>query len=141
MYPDAWIRYLYEFHVTRDYFECHEQLEEFWKATAMSDPLLAAFIQVAVGQYHLRRGNKRGARKMWEGALDCFQTRETTRFGIDIVRLTADLHRWIAQLEAEHLYSDPVLPFTDVELRNQIVALAEKKVAHLATLQICLIWN
>ncbi|MCD2486520.1 DUF309 domain-containing protein, partial [Staphylococcus aureus] len=31
MYPKAYIDYLVEFHATRDYFECHEILEEYWK--------------------------------------------------------------------------------------------------------------
>ena len=37
-YPEAFISYLIEFHATRDYFECHELLEEYWKAHP-GDPL------------------------------------------------------------------------------------------------------
>lgn len=33
MYPEAYIEYLAEFHGSRDYFECHELLEEHWKKT------------------------------------------------------------------------------------------------------------
>lgn len=31
MYPEAYVAFLHEFHTTRDYFECHEILEEYWK--------------------------------------------------------------------------------------------------------------
>ncbi len=31
VYPEAYVAFLHEFHTTRDYFECHEILEEYWK--------------------------------------------------------------------------------------------------------------
>lgn len=31
MYPPEYIEFLYHFHCDRDYFECHEILEELWK--------------------------------------------------------------------------------------------------------------
>ncbi len=31
MYPNAYLDYLVYFHGHRDYFECHEVLEEYWK--------------------------------------------------------------------------------------------------------------
>lgn len=31
MYREQFLEYLYEFHYTRDYFECHEVLEDFGK--------------------------------------------------------------------------------------------------------------
>ena len=31
VYPEAYIEYLMYFHGNRDYFECHEVLEEYWK--------------------------------------------------------------------------------------------------------------
>lgn len=31
LYPTAYIKYLFHFHTDRDYFECHELLEEHWK--------------------------------------------------------------------------------------------------------------
>lgn len=69
-YPDAYIRYLAEFHGTRDYFECHEILEEYWKEHPGDEQaqLWHGLIQIAVGQYHLRRGNREGARKMLRSA-------------------------------------------------------------------------
>lgn len=49
-YPQAYIEYLEYYHGARDYFECHEVLEEYWKENP-SSPLSAAWvglIQLAV---------------------------------------------------------------------------------------------
>ncbi|MBM4762175.1 DUF309 domain-containing protein [Bacillus sp. B15-48] len=63
MIPKAFIQYLVHFHGDRDYFECHEILEEYWKE---SDPrnkesILVGFILLAVSVYHHRRNNFSGA--------------------------------------------------------------------------------
>ncbi|WP_337101444.1 DUF309 domain-containing protein [Paenibacillus sp. YIM B09110] len=66
--PDSYVSYLVEFHATRDYFECHELLEEYWKEhpnDGMS-AIWVGLIQLAVGLYHERRGNRKGALMMLE---------------------------------------------------------------------------
>ncbi|KHF38861.1 DUF309 domain-containing protein [Halalkalibacter okhensis] len=72
MYPTAYLDYLIYFHVERDYFECHEVLEEYWKE---HDPKnrsshWVGLIQVAVGLYHHRRGNINGASRMYDKAIN-----------------------------------------------------------------------
>lgn len=59
----AFQQFLYEFHVTRDYFECHEILEDLWKELAprQKHHELVGFILLATGMYHWRRGNQQGA--------------------------------------------------------------------------------
>jgi predicted metal-dependent hydrolase len=71
MYPSAYLDYLIYFHVERDYFECHEVLEEYWKE---HDPKnrtshWVGLIQIAVGLYHHRRGNLNGASRMYDKAI------------------------------------------------------------------------
>ncbi|MBM7693171.1 putative metal-dependent hydrolase [Peribacillus deserti] len=63
--PNAFISYLLEFHCTRDYFECHEILEEYWKEEPSNrrNPVWVGFIQLAVSLYHYRRKNMNGAAK------------------------------------------------------------------------------
>ena len=65
-YPEPYVTYLFHFHVERDYFECHEVLEEYWKQTIGSEhsQIWHGLIQVAVALYHERRGNRKGAMKM-----------------------------------------------------------------------------
>ncbi len=75
MYPKAYIDYLVEFHATRDYFECHEILEEFWK----EDPpkkrkrYWVGFIQLAVALYHHRRQNTAGAKRLMANSIRILQ--------------------------------------------------------------------
>lgn len=64
MYPQAYLDYLIHFHATRDYFECHEVLEEYWKEEGQQNHYWVGLIQLAVGLYHQRRQNYAGAEKM-----------------------------------------------------------------------------
>lgn len=57
------IQYLIHFNNEKDYFECHEVGEEYWKSLAPKDKMhpLTGWIQLAVGMYHWRRSNYPGA--------------------------------------------------------------------------------
>jgi predicted metal-dependent hydrolase len=51
----------------REFFECHEVLENVWRAE--KEPLRELYrgiLQVAVGYYHIQRGNYIGTRKMFK---------------------------------------------------------------------------
>jgi len=63
MISKAFIQYLVHFHGDRDYFECHEVLEEHWKEVdpGNKESIWVGFIQLAVSSYHYRRGNFSGA--------------------------------------------------------------------------------
>ena len=53
----------------REFFECHEVLEELWTPARGPERLfLQALIHFAVGFYHHQRGNREGAeRQLWKG--------------------------------------------------------------------------
>ena len=57
------IQFIINFNNEKDYFECHEVGEEYWKAVAPKDKMhpLTGWIQLAVGMYHWRRSNYPGA--------------------------------------------------------------------------------
>lgn len=67
---EALMIFLSEFHSKRDYFECHEILEHKWKEKAQGerDEYWTALLQIAVSNYHHRRGNFGGAKKLMERA-------------------------------------------------------------------------
>ncbi|MGM7721325.1 DUF309 domain-containing protein [uncultured Metabacillus sp.] len=71
MYDQAYIDFLIYFHCDRDYFECHEILEEHWKNDPPNErkDYWVGLIQIAVGLYHQRRGNFAGALKMISNAI------------------------------------------------------------------------
>src|SRR4051812_35918732 len=79
MYPEAFVHYMAHFHGDRDYFECHEILEEHWKEhdKGNKDSIWVAFIQLAVGCYHHRRGNVSGASRTLQKALAIFVNKES----------------------------------------------------------------
>ncbi|KRE25031.1 DUF309 domain-containing protein [Paenibacillus sp. Soil522] len=109
-FPNAYISYLVEFHASRDYFECHELLEEYWKEHP-GDPFAntwVGLIQLAVGLYHERRGNLRGAAKMLVQAEQKLSLSPLEKLGIDKDSLQKQLIPRIAALQAEDetVYSD-----------------------------------
>lgn len=71
-YPAAYIEYMAHFHGSRDWFECHEIMEEYWKeeSSEVRKRQWLALVQIAVGLYHERRGNVKGALKMFSSALE-----------------------------------------------------------------------
>lgn len=87
-FPTSYIQYLAHFHGDRDYFECHETLEEYWKATDAGNKksIWVALILLAVSTYHHRRNNFPGAIRTLTKAEEIFsETKEATaRLGIDL---------------------------------------------------------
>lgn len=96
----SFIQYLVEFHVTRDFFECHEIMEEHWKASPNNEfsNLWVAFIQIAVAQYHDRRKNKRGAELMYTSAYNKFLNYRDNVTDVDLQQLCNDISKRLQQL-------------------------------------------
>ncbi|MBD2847636.1 DUF309 domain-containing protein [Paenibacillus sp. IB182496] len=127
-YPEAYVRYLIEFHATRDYFECHELLEEHWKEEGPAAPLArtwVALIQLAVGQYHHRRGNASGALKMLRQALRGFDQEALAGLGLDGGRLQEMVRGRARELEGGGRscpFRDLNLPLADPDLVARCLA-------------------
>lgn len=128
-YPSAYLSYLAEFNGTRDFFECHELLEAYWKEHP-DDPRAQSWvglIQLAVGQYHERRGNLRGAAKMYEKALSKLDRSSLEQLGLDGKQAISDLsHRYDCLQNGQSLpYQDITLIVKDPELERQCILLCE----------------
>jgi uncharacterized protein len=122
-YPSAYIDYLVYFHGDRDYFECHEVLEEYWKEHP-GDPLSGIYvglIQVAVALYHQRRGNRNGAVKMLKQAIRGLHNPLVEQLGINGEQLQARLKQRLEELE-----TSPELPYTDLDLCLSDAELTER---------------
>ncbi|WLD91881.1 DUF309 domain-containing protein [Alkalihalobacillus sp. AL-G] len=120
MYPKPYIDFLVHFHGLRDYFECHEILEEHWK----SDPrdnrkdYWVGLIQIAVALYHQRRGNFSGAQRMLQNSLSIVE-REHEEFeglGLDSRKLRDLLKERIIDLKRTKSYKSLNLPIIDEQL-------------------------
>ncbi|WP_035119992.1 DUF309 domain-containing protein [Cohnella panacarvi] len=122
-YPDEYIQYLAEYYGSRDYFECHEIMEEHWKEHPGSPQLgcWLVLIRIAVAQYHARRGNRTGALKLMGKAAEETDPIRFGEIGIDgakLKKLLGDTYRrWSASPVIA--YEDLDLPFTDSGLLEQ----------------------
>lgn len=67
-YPNEYIEYLLHFQSSRDYFECHEIMEEFWLKNDRDIKWLL-LIQLAVAVYHERQKNFTGSLRLYRKVL------------------------------------------------------------------------
>jgi predicted metal-dependent hydrolase len=120
MYDRAYIDYLVYFHCERDYFECHEVLEEHWKKDSPKDrkKYWVGLIQIAVGLYHQRRGNFTGALKTISNAINLLgnERQAVHKLGLHSEELLKQLTIRKNEIEAEQSYYSFNLPIVDEEL-------------------------
>ncbi|MEW9500263.1 DUF309 domain-containing protein [Jeotgalibacillus marinus] len=121
-YPHAYIDYLVHFHGDRDYFECHEILEHYWKEhTRMDrDSIWVGWIQLAVALYHYRRNNLTGALRTVEKAIPKFRLHEQDlpEFGINKKLFLDRMQSLQAAIKSNTPYSSIHLPIEDEALEH-----------------------
>jgi uncharacterized protein len=129
-YPDLYIQFLYYFNILRDYYECHEVLEELWLEEGR-DPLWQGLLQIAVGLYHFRNENINGARKLLRAALDKLEPYPARCAGIHLGRLKQDARELFIRLErfeeAPVRYQDLDIIVLEPELQQRVEALKQEK--------------
>ena len=130
LYPQAYIEYLIHFHCDRDYFECHEILEEHWKEDAVSErkQYWVGLIQIAVSLYHHRRGNNLGALRMMKSALTICNSHKLalTQLGLQVDQLIEMLQNKYHDIENGAPYKSINLPLNDKVLLETCVSKASK---------------
>ena len=128
-YPLEYIDFLAHFHGDRDYFECHEILEEYWKEVDSKNKhsIWVGFIQLAVANYHHRRGNFNGALRTLQKSLHIFTLNEVTLFnlGIDPVLLFKQMKQQLLNIEHHHDYQSTNLPIYSKELIKNCINRSE----------------
>lgn len=116
-YPDEYVQYLAEYFGSRDYFECHEIMEEYWKEHPDSKRSGAwlVLIRIAVALYHARRGNRAGAVKLMGKAAHEADEAQFNQLGIDGAKLKSMLQASVAEWAASDTitYTDLDLPIVD----------------------------
>lgn len=96
-YEPLYVTYLVYFNRDRDYFECHEVLEELWLKLDR-DPVYKGLLQVAVGLYHFRNGNYRGGHMMLDSAVHRLEHAPSQALGINMVKLVEEARICARQL-------------------------------------------
>ncbi|KKB74710.1 MULTISPECIES: DUF309 domain-containing protein [Bacillus] len=134
MYPESYIDYLTEFHGARDYFECHEILEEHWKKDPPGKRKIywVGLIQLAVALYHQRRNNFTGAERLMANSLRILEAEKAAveSLGLDHERLVSLLRETLQHIEAHSPYESIMLPITDEALIEACLRECERKSYH-----------
>ena len=82
-----------------EYFECHEVLEDIWRAESDSvRALYQGILQIGVAYYHLHRGNWRGAVKLLDGGIDKVSRFLPGCMGVDTLALVQAARACLALL-------------------------------------------
>jgi hypothetical protein len=122
-YPEHYVDFLVEFHASRDYFECHEILEELWKSDPASPyaPCWLALLRIAVALYHARRGNGAGAVKLMRKVVPAIEPERMDELGLDGTELVRQAGEWLAERVqgGGADYRDLDLPIADAELLEE----------------------
>ncbi|WP_338451744.1 DUF309 domain-containing protein [Niallia oryzisoli] len=113
-YPQEYIDFLVHFHGDRDYFECHEILEEYWKKVDSNNKnsVWVGLIQLAVANYHHRRGNFNGALRTLQKALKIISSNEVLiqNLGLHPCSLLKQITARITSIEKRNNYQSMNLP-------------------------------
>lgn len=124
-FPQEYIDYLVHFHGNRDYFECHEILEDYWKNVDIGnkESIWVGLIQLAVANYHHRRGNFNGASKTLQKSLQILtlNKEELRRLGIEFTLLVTQMNEQLIQIENNQDYQSMILPIHSKSLVKQCV--------------------
>lgn len=81
----------------KDYFECHEVIEELWLATPSSDPhrdLYKGVIQAAASLYQFDRGILSGAHGLYRTSVGYLKKYEPSALGLNVERLVTELNAY-----------------------------------------------
>lgn len=129
MYPESYIQYLVHFHGDRDYFECHEILEEYWKSQPVREHVWVGLIQLAVGLYHQRRGNFAGAHKMLKSSFSILRSipEVVTGLGLDPQELDRLLEMLVQHAAEGKPYQMITLPIANQQLLARCQEQCEKE--------------
>lgn len=83
----------------REFYECHEVLEDLWMETSGKErPYYQGLIQTATAFYHLRNGNLAGARKLFTSGLDYLDPYPDAYQGFDLAGYKAVCRDWLQRV-------------------------------------------
>ena len=86
---------------TREFFECHEVLEEIWTPTVQPERwFLQSLIHFAVGFYHHERGNTVGAVRQLRKGLRKIEGYLPHWGGVDTAAIETEVRGWLGVIES-----------------------------------------
>lgn len=112
-YDRLYIQFIKLFNEERDYYQCHDVMEELWLEEGRK-PLLQGLLQVAVGLHHFQNGNRSGAIKLLVAALQKLHAYPHLVMGIDLNQLRTDAEEILDELMQQE---GELPPFRDITIR------------------------
>lgn len=125
-YPQPYLDYLIHFHASRDYFECHEIMEEYWLENNRHKKWLS-LIQLAVAIYHERQENYAGSLRLYRKVLSHLDKYMLNDLKINQSNLEKIIKSRIKNILHDGSYEPMNLPITDEGLITQCKKLSEEK--------------
>jgi predicted metal-dependent hydrolase len=100
---DARFRQAIELFNRREFFDCHDVLEELWNETLGPErEFYQGMIHAAVALFHFGEGNLGGARKMYGSAVRYLAPYRPRYFGVDLDRFLTQLQLGFDELLQPH---------------------------------------
>ena len=97
---------------SEDWYPAHDAFEELWHETYGKERItLQAFLQIAVAQLHLERGNTNGATILFGEALGRLTKLDAPDLGFDIVRLSECLEQCLNSLQRNNQPEKSNIPY------------------------------
>ncbi|WP_152394361.1 DUF309 domain-containing protein [Paenibacillus guangzhouensis] len=121
MYDPLYIQFLIHFNWNRDYYECHEVMEELWLEEGRH-PLCQGLLQIAVGLYHFENGNVQGSRKLFTAGIEKLVPYPEQILGIHLGRLVREARQYVLQLEC---WEQAPFPFYHLTIQIEDAELLE----------------
>jgi uncharacterized protein len=121
-YERLYIEFIYYFNCARDYFECHEVMEELWLEEGRN-PLYQGLLQVAVGLYHHQNGNVNGAVKLLSQAVEKLVHYPGYSLGINLGKLLKESELYLERLK--RFEQEPFVPYDlDIDVQDPVLSAA-----------------
>lgn len=122
LHHPLFIRFIIHFNEEKDYFECHEVGEEYWKSVAPKNKLhpLTGWIQLAVGMYHWRRSNYPGALRSFIRSKVKLTSGNEWVDGFDQELLIKNISNAIEAVTERKPFSPFPIPVTSNELKKMV---------------------
>lgn len=131
-YKPLYVAYLVYFNRDRDYFECHEVLEELWLAENY-DLRYKGLLQIAVALFHVRNDNIRGGIKMFKSALSYLAPYPKELLGINLDKLKREVADYISMLSIPNVtdFYDLTIDIIDSTLAAEVARASIELPPHL----------
>jgi predicted metal-dependent hydrolase len=122
-YSYLYLLFIYYFNYKRDYYECHDVMEELW-LDEQRDRFLQGLLQVAVGLYHFRWNNIAGAILLFEGAVEKLAPYSECKGGINLGKIRSEAEDYLSKLRCYEQqpfeFYDLTIEMMDPELKEMV---------------------